>query len=198
MRLLLASSSPRRRELLTLLHRPFDCEVPEIEERRGQTETALAYVSRLAQEKAQVVAKRQQDDCLVIGSDTLICYQGQVMEKPDNYEHFSQMMKQLSGQTHQVLTSVSVCHWNGTDIIGQENTVVTTQVEFASLSGDEIRAYWQTGEPHDKAAGYGIQGYGGKFVKRIEGSYFAVVGLPLYETEQLLRMFEMTGEADER
>lgn len=198
MRLLLASSSPRRRELLTLLHRPFDCEVPDIEERQGQSESALCYVSRLAEEKAQAVAKKQQDTCLVIGSDTLISFQGQVMEKPESYEHFSQMMKQLSGQTHQVLTSVSVCHWNGRSIAGQETAVVTTQVDFASLADEEIQAYWETGEPHDKAAGYGIQGYGGKFVKRIDGSYFAVVGLPLYETDQLLRMFEMTGEVDER
>ncbi|MDV6315956.1 Maf family protein [Idiomarina sp. HP20-50] len=198
MRLLLASSSPRRRELLTLLHRPFDCDVPEIEERQGKGEIAEAYVSRLAAEKAQVVAKRQQDECLVIGADTLISFQGQVLEKPENYGHFSQMMNQLSGQTHQVLTSISVCHWGGDRLVGQETAVVTTQVEFASLSDDEIHAYWETGEPHDKAAGYGIQGYGGKFVKRIEGSYFAVVGLPLYETEQLLRMFEMTGEVDER
>ncbi|RUO71939.1 Maf family protein [Idiomarina ramblicola] len=198
MRLLLASSSPRRRELLTLLHRPFDCEVPDIEERQGPAESAHDYVSRLAEEKVQAVAKRQRDTCLLVGSDTLISFQGQVMEKPENYEHFSQMMKQLSGQTHQVLTSVSVCHWNGHSIAGQETAVVTTQVEFASLTDEEITAYWETGEPHDKAAGYGIQGYGGKFIKRIDGSYFAVVGLPLYETEQLLRMFEMTGEVDER
>lgn len=198
MRLLLASSSPRRRELLTLLHRPFDCEIPDIKEQQGKTESAQSYVSRLAEEKAQAVAIRQHDTCLVVGSDTLISFQGQVMEKPESYEHFSQMMKQLSGQTHQVLTSVSVCRWNGHTIAGQETAVVTTQVEFASLTNEEISAYWETGEPHDKAAGYGIQGYGGKFVKRIDGSYFAVVGLPLYETEQLLRMFEMTGEVDER
>ncbi|WP_224797815.1 Maf family protein [Idiomarina abyssalis] len=198
MRLLLASSSPRRRELLALLHRAFDCYVPEIEERRAQNETAMAYVTRLAEEKAQAVAKRQNEACLVIGSDTLISFQGQVMEKPENYEHFSQMMKQLSGQTHQVLTSVSVCYWNGRSIQEQETAVVTTQVEFAALTNEEIEAYWETGEPHDKAAGYGIQGYGGKFVKRIDGNYFAVVGLPLYETEQLLRMFEMEGEVDER
>ncbi|MCP1338709.1 Maf family nucleotide pyrophosphatase [Idiomarina sp. M1R2S28] len=198
MRLLLASSSPRRRELLTLLHRPFDCEVPEIEELRGAHENADDYVTRLAEEKAQAVAQRQQAPCLVIGSDTLISFQGQVLEKPESYEHFSQMMKQLSGQTHQVLTSVSVCYWNGHSVVASETALVTTQVEFAALSQEEIDAYWETGEPHDKAAGYGIQGYGGKFVKRIEGSYFAVVGLPLYETEQLLRMFEMTGEVDER
>lgn len=197
MRLLLASSSPRRRELLTLLHRPFDCEVPEIQEQRGSSENAGDYVTRLAEEKAQAVAQRQQTSCLVIGSDTLISFQGQVLEKPENYEHFSQMMKQLSGQTHQVLTSVSICHWNGHSVVTCETALVTTQVEFAALSQEEIDAYWETGEPHDKAAGYGIQGYGGKFVKRIEGSYFAVVGLPLYETEQLLRMFEMTGEVDE-
>ena len=198
MRLLLASSSPRRRELLTLLHRPFDCEVPEIKELRGADENAVDYVTRLAEEKAQAVAQRQQTPCLVIGSDTLISFQGQVMEKPESYEHFSQMMKQLSGQTHQVLTSVSICHWNGHSVVASETALVITQVEFAALSQEEIDAYWETGEPHDKAAGYGIQGYGGKFVKRIEGSYFAVVGLPLYETEQLLRMFEMTGEVDER
>ncbi|PWW37531.1 septum formation protein [Idiomarina loihiensis] len=198
MRLLLASSSPRRRELLTLLHRPFDCEVPEVEELRGANENAGDYVTRLAEEKAQTVSQRQQTPCLVIGSDTLISFKGQVLEKPESYEHFSQMMKQLSGQTHQVLTSVSVCHWNSHRVVARETALVTTQVEFAALSQEEIDAYWATGEPHDKAAGYGIQGYGGKFVKRIEGSYFAVVGLPLYETEQLLRMFEMTGEVDER
>lgn len=198
MRLILASSSPRRRELLTLLRRSFDCEVPRIEETQQPQENAKQYVTRLAREKAEAVAQKQDTPSLIIGSDTLISFHEHVMEKPESYEHFSLMMKQLSGQTHQVLTAVHVCHWDGQQRVGKESALVTTQVIFAALTQDDIDDYWATGEPHDKAAGYGIQGYGGKFVTRIEGSYFAVVGLPLYETEQLLRMFEIAGEVDER
>lgn len=198
MRLILASSSPRRRELLTLLRRSFDCEVPRIKETKHPQENATQYVTRLAAEKAEAVARKRDEPCLVIGSDTLISFQEHVMEKPESYEHFSLMMKQLSGQTHQVLTAVHVEHWDGERSVGKESAYVTTQVTFAALTQDDIDDYWATGEPHDKAAGYGIQGYGGKFVTRIEGSYFAVVGLPLYETEQLLRMFEIAGEIDER
>jgi septum formation protein len=193
MRIVLASSSPRRRELFNFLHRPFDCDVPDIDEIRQSNERAEGYVLRLANEKALAVATRQSDECLVIGSDTLIRCDQEVMEKPLDFEHFQKMMRQLSGRTHEVLTSVAVCHWNGQSLVASESTLVTTRVEFALLTTDDIESYWATGEPQDKAGGYGIQGYGGKYVKRIEGSYFAVVGLPLYETEQLLRMFEVTG-----
>lgn len=193
MRIVLASSSPRRRELLNLLHRPFDCDVPDIDEIRKSNESAEDYVLRLAKEKSLVVATRQSEACLVIGSDTLIRCDQEVMEKPLDFEHFQKMMRQLSGRTHEVLTSVAVCHWDGQHLVASESALVITNVVFALLSEDDIESYWATGEPQDKAGGYGIQGYGGKYVKRIEGSYFAVVGLPLYETEQLLRMFEVTG-----
>ena len=193
MRIVLASSSPRRRELLHFLHRPFDCDVPDIEESRANGEDPEDYVLRLANDKALAVAKRQPDECLVIGSDTLIRCDQDVMEKPMDFEHFQKMMRQLSGRTHDVLTSVAVCHWSGQCLVASESALITTKVEFAALADDDIESYWATGEPLDKAGGYGIQGYGGKYVKRIEGSYFAVVGLPLYETEQLLRMFEVTG-----
>lgn len=198
MRLVLASSSPRRRELLQLLHRPFDCDVPDINEVRSANESPAQYVVRLAQEKAMAVTLRQHDECLIIGSDTLIQCDNDVMEKPLDFEHFQKMMRQLSGRRHAVLTSVAVCYWSGTALVDSESTLVTTNVDFAQLSDEDIEQYWATGEPQDKAGGYGIQGFGGKYVKRIEGSYFAVVGLPLYETEQLLRMFEVTGGRHER
>ena len=181
----LASGSPRRTALLQLLQRPFQVLNPDIEEVQQPTEAAHQYVTRLAKAKAHaglaLLDAEQRTDALVIGADTVVVVDGEVMEKPRDETDFMRMFKRLSGRVHQVLTAVAVVSAEG-----EAMDRVTTEVHFCTISEGEARAYWQTGEPCDKAGGYAIQGYAGKFVTSLKGSYPAVVGLPLFETEQLL------------
>ena len=153
-------------------------------------EGAQAYVQRLSLDKAKaalnLIAEREpnSDSIVVLGSDTVVVSQGQVLEKPSDLADCKRMLTQLSDQRHQVMTAVSVVSADK-----QKTEIVITDVWFKPLSEQEIEKYWQTGEPCDKAGSYGIQGLGGRFVTRIEGSYYAVVGLPLFETDQLLQEF---------
>lgn len=182
MQLLLASASPRRHELLSLLERPFARVLPQVPEQQHHGEAAADYVQRLALSKAHAgLALAGQAEVYVIGADTIVVAAEQVLEKPRDYADFCRMMALLSGQTHTVMTAVAVV-----DKRGASQQLVCTQVQFKQLSDAELQAYWASGEPHDKAGGYGIQGRAGKFVTQLHGSYSAVVGLPLYETEQLL------------
>ncbi|MEX0335057.1 nucleoside triphosphate pyrophosphatase [Vibrio tubiashii] len=181
--LILASGSPRRKELLSQLGYTFSVVKTDVEECRQSGEIAFDYVSRLAKDKA-MAAVELEPNSVVIGSDTIVVCDQQVLEKPDDLAHAKQMLMALSGRAHQVMTAVTVA----TKEI-QETVVVSTDVWFKNLSEQEIEQYWHTGEPCDKAGSYGIQGLGGRFVTRIEGSYYAVVGLPLYETDQLLHKF---------
>jgi septum formation protein len=188
--LVLASGSPRRKELLTQLGYEFSVLVTDIEEQQQPDEDAQAYVQRLSLDKAKaalnLIAEREPhlDSVVVLGSDTVVVSQGQVLEKPSNLTDCKCMLTQLSDQRHQVMTAVSVVSADK-----QKTEIVITDVWFKPLSEQEIEKYWQTGEPCDKAGSYGIQGLGGRFVTRIEGSYYAVVGLPLFETDQLLQEF---------
>lgn len=181
----LASGSPRRTALLQLLQRPFQVLNPGIEEVQQPSEAAHHYVSRLAQAKAHaglaLLDADQQANALVIGADTVVVVDAEVMEKPRDEADFLRMFERLSGGVHQVLTAVAVVSTQG-----EAMDRVTTEVHFCPISEDEAKAYWQTGEPCDKAGGYAIQGYAGKYVTLLKGNYSAVVGLPLYETEQLL------------
>lgn len=179
--LILASASPRRQQLLQQLGYTFVVEPADIEEQKHPGEAAQDYVVRLAREKAQAVASRQSGPCWVLGADTIVVYADQVMEKPVSQRHAAQMLEKLSGQTHQVMTAIAVT--DGDRVLSER---VTTDVSFCTLTAQDIADYWLSGEPRDKAGGYGIQGLGGRFVTHLVGSYFAVVGLPLYETEQLL------------
>ncbi|WP_127347589.1 Maf family protein [Pseudidiomarina mangrovi] len=186
MQLLLASASPRRQQLLQLLERPFEVILPQVAEQRQPNEVASAYVQRLALSKAQAGLGLAQGsghsaDYYVIGADTIVVAGQQVLEKPQDFADFCRMMELLSGQVHEVMTAVAVV-----DERGVSQLTVTTEVSFKTLTEAELAAYWASGEPHDKAGGYGIQGRAGKFVTQLRGSYSAVVGLPLYETEQLL------------
>ncbi|MFM2591028.1 Maf family protein [Vibrio sp. TBV020] len=181
--LILASGSPRRKELLAQLGFEFSVLKTDVEESQNQGETAYNYVSRLSKDKA-MAAVELQPESVVLGSDTIVVCDNKVLEKPDDLAHAKQMLLMLSGREHQVMTAVTVA----TKEI-QETVVVSTDVWFKTLSEQEIERYWQTGEPCDKAGSYGIQGIGGRFVTRIEGSYHAVVGLPLFETDQLLHKF---------
>jgi septum formation protein len=181
--LILASGSPRRKELLTQLGFQFSILKTDVEESQQQGETPFEYVSRLSLDKA-MAAVELQPESVVLGSDTIVVCDDKVLEKPDDLAHAKQMLLMLSGREHQVMTAVTVAN---KEI--QETVVVSTDVWFKTLSEQEIERYWQTGEPCDKAGSYGIQGIGGRFVTRIEGSYYAVVGLPLFETDQLLHKF---------
>ncbi|PAR47354.1 septum formation inhibitor Maf [Vibrio metoecus] len=183
-KLVLASGSPRRRELLAQMGYQFEVVVPNVEETRGATESPAQYVERLSRDKALAGAALVESGAIVIGSDTIVVKDQEVLEKPRDFADAKGMLLKLSGHQHQVMTAVSVAQGGIT-----HSVVVTTEVWFKTLSEQEIEAYWQSGEPCDKAGSYGIQGLGGRFVTRIEGSYHAVVGLPLYETDQLLHKF---------
>ncbi|NVN82789.1 MULTISPECIES: nucleoside triphosphate pyrophosphatase [unclassified Vibrio] len=208
--LVLASGSPRRKELLSQLGYEFSVLVTDVEECKHAQETAEEYVKRLSLDKAlaalsllatnpsekQHVASGSDtvvvrsdaisldSETVVLGSDTVVVSQGQVLEKPADFSDSKRMLTQLANERHQVMTAVSVVSEEK-----QKTEIVITDVWFKPLSEKEIEQYWQTGEPCDKAGSYGIQGLGGRFVTRIEGSYYAVVGLPLFETDQLLQEF---------
>ncbi len=183
--LVLASGSPRRKELLKLLDRPFKVIRPEVVEIQQDGESPAQYVQRLALDKAKAGAVLIDVDAIVLGADTIVVSDNQVLEKPRDEEHFIAMMKALSGRSHIAMTAVAA-YFKGHSQV----TLAQAEVTFKSLSLAEIKAYWATGEPHDKAGGYGIQGRAAKFVSQLKGSYFAVVGLPLYETEQLIQAVE--------
>ncbi|MDV7105953.1 Maf family protein [Vibrio sp. TH_r3] len=190
MKLYLASGSPRRSELLQQAGYTFDVVLPDIEECRQEKESAKDYVLRLSYQKAKagaelIIGSQLTDgNEIVLGSDTVVVLEEQVLEKPIDLQDSKRMLLALSGRKHQVLTAVTVLHKNKI-----KSNVVVTDVWFKVLTEEEIEQYWQTGEPCDKAGSYGIQGLGGRFVSRIEGSYYAVVGLPLFETDQLLQEF---------
>ncbi|MEH6473116.1 MAG: Maf family protein [Halopseudomonas sp.] len=183
--LVLASRSPRRRELLTQIGVKFECASADIDESLRDGETPAQYVSRLALEKAQAVAINFPDHW-VLGSDTTVVCDAQVLGKPTDKTDAVAMLQQLSGRRHQVMTAVALVQGER-----QRSLRVSTDVVFKSLSQAECERYWDTGEPQDKAGSYGIQGLGAVFVERVEGSYSAVVGLPLQEIAELLQQLGM-------
>lgn len=187
--LYLASGSPRRQELLTQLGVSFERIVTGIEEKRAEGESAQQYVSRLAWEKAQAGVASVPRDLPVLGADTIVILNGEVLEKPHDADHAARMLRKLSGQTHQVMTAVALA-----DSQHVLDCLVVTEVTFRVLTDDDIAAYIASGEPMDKAGAYGIQGLGGCFVRKIHGSYHAVVGLPLVETYELLSNFNSLRE----
>ncbi|NHI01147.1 nucleoside triphosphate pyrophosphatase [Oceanimonas sp. MB9] len=180
--LYLASASPRRRELLAQLGVRFELVRPEVEERQRPDEDAAGYVQRLARDKALAGAALAPEPLPVLGGDTIVVVDGEVLEKPQDEAHGKAMLRRLSGRSHRVMTAMALARGEHC-----RSVLVTTEVTFRALSEADIDRYWHTGEPVDKAGGYGIQGLGGRFVSRIHGSYSAVVGLPLVETEALLR-----------
>ncbi|RRS09943.1 MULTISPECIES: nucleoside triphosphate pyrophosphatase [unclassified Pseudoalteromonas] len=182
--LYLASASPRRSELLSQLGYAFEQFSIDADESPLAGETAIQMVERLARLKAQSGVAKGYTDRPVLGSDTVVVIDGEALGKPRDKADFISMMRRLSGNTHQVMTAIALADPN--KVLSQ---VVTTDVTFKELDDTEIEAYWQTKEPQDKAGGYGIQGLGGRFVTEIQGSYFAVVGLPLYETDELIQRF---------
>ena len=183
--LYLASGSPRRRELLTQLGLQFERLITDVEEQRQPEEAAEVYVRRLALDKARAGVAVAPQDLPVLGADTIVVLNSEVLEKPRDAAHAAQMLSQLSGQTHQVMTAVALA-----DSARELDCLVTTDVTFRNITAEEISHYIASGEPMDKAGAYGIQGLGGNFVRKINGSYHAVVGLPLVETNELLSHFQ--------
>jgi septum formation protein len=188
--LILASQSPRRRQLLAQLGYEFSVHPSDIDESVKLAEQPADYVVRLAQEKAETIfnklSDREKNNTLVLGSDTCVVINNQILGKPADLNDCINTLSLLSDAQHQVLTAIAVI--STSKIVTK---LVSTQVNFKTLTVDEIQTYWQTGEPQDKAGSYAIQGIAGQFVKSIAGSYSAVVGLPLYETAQILKQLEM-------
>ncbi|HVZ76390.1 MAG TPA: Maf family protein [Gemmatimonadaceae bacterium] len=179
---ILASQSPRRRDLLSLIGIPHDVRPANIDESLFPGETPAAHCERLARQKALAVG---QPDALVIGSDTIVVVDGNVLGKPADAADAARMLRRLSGRSHTVMTAVAAA-WQGRVESGVEHVDVT----FRVLSDDDIARYIATGEPMDKAGAYGIQGYGATIVTRVDGDYFAVMGLAL---NRLVRMLEGMG-----
>lgn len=183
--LYLASGSPRRRELLAQLGLSFERLANEVEERRHADETAEQYVRRLARDKALAGVTVAAFDLPVLGADTIVVLNNHVLEKPADAAAAAEMLAMLSGKTHEVMTAVALADRQHT-----LDCLVVTEVTFRPLTPDDIAGYIASGEPMDKAGAYGIQGLGGNFVRKINGSYHAVVGLPLVETAELLSHFQ--------
>ncbi|MCO7520800.1 MULTISPECIES: Maf family protein [unclassified Pseudomonas] len=182
--LYLASGSPRRRELLTQIGVPFTVVSAPVDETPLPGEAPAAYVERLAQAKAVAGFARTDGSGVVLGADTTVVLDGQILGKPENREQALAMLGDLSKREHQVLTAVAL-----TDGRRSVSRCVSTNVRFRTISFEQALRYWDSGEPVDKAGGYAIQGLGAVFVSAIEGSYSAVVGLPLSETAELLEQF---------
>jgi septum formation protein len=181
-RVILASASPRRRDLLRLIGIDHEVRPADIDESYLPGELPRTHAERLARGKAETIAGAAERDTVTIGSDTIVVVDGDVLGKPRDREHARQMIRRLSGRSHVVMTGVAVS-WRGRTHSGVEEVGVT----FRELSDDEIDRYIDTGEPMDKAGAYGIQGYGATVVERVNGDYFAVMGLALNLLVRLLR-----------
>lgn len=178
--LILASASPRRRELLTQAGFVFRVVAADINETRRTYEAPAAYVARLALEKAQVVEQRF-PEAIVLGADTTVVLGEEILGKPVDRDDARRMLLALAGKTHEVMTGVAVVGGGH-----QRTHVETTRVEFSVPTQGELETYLDSGDPLDKAGAYGIQGYAARWIPRIEGDFFNVVGLPLAATVRLL------------
>jgi len=183
--LVLASASPRRADLLRQLGLSFRIHAANIDETPHNSEPAADYVKRLALEKARA-AHSFLGSGTVLGSDTAVIVDGEIFGKPTDYRDFTKMMTRLSGREHEVLSAIALI-----DDVKTAAALSVTKVCFRELTQDEIHNYWQTGEPEGKAGGYAIQGVAAGFIREISGSYSAVKGLPLYETSELLKKFDL-------
>lgn len=182
----LASQSPRRRELLTQLGVPFEVIDVDVHEQRLPDETPDAYVNRVAREKAGagLLALSGVSNAVVLGADTDVVLDGRVLGKPADALAAAEMLRALSGKAHEVITAVWLVSASR-----ELHLVSRTAVHFGALSEADINAYIDSGEPFGRAGAYAIQGGAAAFISRIEGSYSGVMGLPLFETAQLLRNF---------
>ena len=188
-RLKLASTSPRRRQILATLGIDFDVIHVDTDESRIDGESVQQMVLRLAAAKAEAATEGE----FVLGADTVVVLDERVLGKPRDAEDAVEMLLALSGRTHRVMTGVALKTPAGTHAV-----LSTTLVQFREIGRDEAHRYWQSGEPSDKAGAYGIQGIGGMFVKTIDGSYSGVMGLPVFETVELLMSAGMDVLVDQK
>ena len=190
LKLILASASPRRAEILRNAGFTFEAQPAHVDETPLQDETAEAYVQRVASAKARAVAKSldaSKGRAVVIGADTAVVADGHILGKPADADHARRMLRLLSGREHDVLTGLSFV----TLPAGAETLhVESTRVSFLPLSDEDIEDYVRTGEPFDKAGAYGIQGLGGRFISRIEGCYFNVMGLPISRVSSIISIMQ--------
>ena len=184
MKLILASASSRRAEILRAAGLSFSVISSAVDETPYPEETPQTLVHRLAIAKAELVAARAVGPAIIIAADTVIALDGHILGKPRSTEDARHILEQLSGRTHTVVTGVSLVRLPDVE---RREFVENTMVHFTQLSADEITRYLATGEPHDKAGAYAIQGYAGRYIPRIEGCYFNVVGLPLARLMVTLR-----------
>ncbi len=180
-KVVLASSSPRRRELLNLIGLAHEVRPPNLDDSMRPREAPRRHAERLARDKASAIAMRD-PDLITIGADTIVVINRKVLGKPVDEEDAARMLAMLSGREHTVITAVAVSR--GKKL---RSAIEEVKVRFRRLREDEIEAYIATGEPMDKAGAYGIQGYGATIVERVEGDYFAVMGLPLVRLIGLMR-----------
>ncbi len=176
----LASTSPRRRELLAQIGVRFHLLNSDVPENPETGESAQEFVIRMAIEKAQVSKGQIDTRKPVLGADTVVVVDNDILGKPDDQAHGLEMLARLSGRTHEVMSAVA--------LVGEKTStrLNVSRVTFRQTTDDERKKYWQTGEPKDKAGAYGIQGKAAIFISDLHGSYSAVMGLPLYETSELL------------
>ncbi len=184
MSIYLASASPRRAELLQQIGVEFEQIITNIDESRHQGEVAEMYVLRLALEKARAGLAMLAEGELrpVLGADTVVVCDGEILGKPADREQAMAMLASLSGRSHRVMTAVAMVRADGEE----HSRLSVSDVTLREVSPDEAQAYWHSGEPADKAGGYAIQGLAAIFIEHLEGSYSGVMGLPLYETAQML------------
>ena len=178
--LILASASPRRSELLNQLKLAHTIQVADIDETPFNNEAPAAYVLRVAHEKSAAIHQHSPDNTVIIAADTSVVLGDKIMGKPESLEHAIDMLSHLSANTHQAYSAVS--------IRGQQtqHCLSVSDVTFRAISTQEIIQYWHTGEPADKAGAYAIQGLASIFIEKINGSFSGIMGLPLFETAQLL------------
>lgn len=191
--ILLASASPRRAALLQQIGVVFEAMPVDIDETPLPDESPSDHVQRLALQKAVAGFRRSNKQRPVLGSDTIVMVDGHIMGKPVNREDALRMLGMLSGRDHQVMTAVAMV-----DQQRQAARLSISRVYFRTLSADEMNAYWDTGEPADKAGAYGVQGIAAQFIERLDGSYSGVMGLPLFETAQLLQQFGIVALGNEQ
>ena len=183
MKLILASASPRRRELLSSIGLTFTVEASSVEEVQRAGEAPETYVRRLAEEKAGEIAARH-PDAWVIAADTIVFIHGRILEKPADHADAVRMLSMIAGEVHEVFTGLTL-RQNATD--ASHTRVVTTRVHMLPLSPEEIEWYVSTGEPMDKAGAYAVQGMGAMLIESIEGNYTNVVGLPLSTLYEMMK-----------
>lgn len=188
MRLILASASPRRRELLTQVGLTFDVVPAHIDETRRASEDPTAYVQRLALEKAQTIHV-QHPEAFVLGADTTVEVDGHALEKPADRTDAERMLRALSGRVHHVHTGIALLSPHA-----RRTHLETTSVTFGPVDEAELQHYLDSGEPYDKAGAYGIQGYAARWIPRIDGDYFNVMGLPLAATVRLLQELNYSSD----